>query len=168
MKLAAEVRSQIASVDRDQPPHDIMTLEQRLAGSISPHRVNMLLFGSFAGLALVLASVGIYGVVSYTVAQRTHEIGVRLALGAQTNDVLKIVVGRAMALCVVGLIVGLAAAFGLTRLISSMLFGVTATDLATFAAVSFLMMCVVLIASYLPFRRAVKIDPMAALRSDSE
>jgi len=164
MKMASAVCSRIASVDRDQPPHGLMTLEQRLAKSIAPRQVNMLLLGSFACLALILAAVGIYGVVSYSVTQRTHEIGIHMALGAERRDVLKMVVGQALGLSAVGVAIGLAAAFAATRLISSMLFATTATDPVTFIIVPLILIGVAVIASYIPSRRASKIDPMIALR----
>jgi putative ABC transport system permease protein len=166
MNLAAAVRSQIASVDKDQPPYDLMTLERRLSTSLTPRKVNMLLLGCFAALALVLAAVGIYSVVSYLVTQRTHEIGIRIALGAERRDVLKMVVGQSLGLFVIGVAVGLTAAFGATRLLSSLLFGTTATDPIAFTGVPLLMIFVALLASYIPSRHASRIDPMIALRDE--
>jgi ABC-type antimicrobial peptide transport system permease subunit len=153
-------------VDRDQPISNISTMESVLAGSVAPRRFNMLLLSIFAAVALALAAVGIYGVISYTVSQRTQEIGIRLALGARSSDVLRLVVGQGMRLTVVGVAFGLAAAFAVTRLMSSLLYGVSATDRSTFAAIALLLSGVALLACYLPARRATKVDPMIALRCE--
>ena len=166
MKLAAALRGQVASVDRDQPAHDIMTIDDGVASRLSTRRTNTLLLGTFAALALALASVGIYGVVAYNVEERTHEIGIRIALGATRARVLQMIVGRGVVLAVLGIALGLAAALAMTRLISTLLFGVTATDLGTFALVPLLMAATVLLATYLPSRRAASIDPMVALRCE--
>src|SRR5208337_200270 len=147
-----------------QPPHDLMTLEDRRASSLTPRRVNMLLVGAFAALGLTLASVGIYGVVSYSVSQRTHEIGVRMVLGAKRADVLKIVVGQGLRSVLIGTGIGVAASIGLTRFLQTMLFGVKPTDLVTFVGVSLVLLVVAWLACYIPARRASKVDPMVALR----
>jgi putative ABC transport system permease protein len=139
-------------------------MEDILAESIARQRFSMLLLGVFAGVALLLAAVGIYGVMSYSVAQRTHEIGIRMALGAETGAVLKLAVGYGLKLVIGGVLIGLVAAFALTRLMSSLLFGVTATDPATFALISLLLIVVAAIASYVPARRATKVNPIVALR----
>jgi putative ABC transport system permease protein len=164
MSLAATVRKTVWDVDRDQPVSNVSTMEEVLSGSIARQRFSTLLLGVFAGVALVLAAVGLYGVMSYSVAQRTREIGLRMALGAQRGDVLRMVVGQGLKLVLVGVAIGLAAAFALTRVMSSLLFGVSATDPATLAAISLLLISVAALASYIPARRATRVDPLIALR----
>jgi len=151
-------------IDKDQPVSNIRTMEEILLQSIARQRFSMLLLAIFAGVALILAAVGIYGVMSYSVAQRTHEIGIRMALGAQTGTVLKLAVGYGLKLVVAGVVIGLIAAFALTRVMSTLLFGVTATDPATFTLISLLLIAVATIASYIPARRATKVNPIIALR----
>src|SRR5207247_8024347 len=136
---AAAVRSQVWAVDKDQPVYNIKTMEQYLSESLKPRRFNVLLLSLLAGIALLLAAVGIYGVLGYTVTQRTHEIGIRMALGGEARDVLKLVVGQGMLLTLIGVGIGLTAALALTRVLSSLLYGVTATDPATFVGVSLLL-----------------------------
>jgi len=138
-------------------------MEEVVAQSIGTRRVSMLLVSVFAGAALLLAAVGIYGVMAYSVTQRTQEIGIRMALGAQTGDVLRMVVRQGMTLALVGIGVGLAGAFGFTRMLASLLFGVNASDPLTYVGISFLLGFVALLACYLPARRAAKLDPMKAL-----
>lgn len=162
--LAAAVRKEILAVDKDQPIADIKILEQVVSESVAQRRLNTVLLGIFAVVALILAVVGIYGVVSYSVTQRTHEIGIRMALGARPSNVLKLVVGQGMILVLIGVTIGLIAAFALTRVLSSLLYGVSATDPATFMVISLLLVAVALLASYIPARRATKVDPMVALR----
>jgi putative ABC transport system permease protein len=164
LRLVGAVKSQIWSVDSQQPIASVATMEQVLANSVAPHRFNMLLIVIFAGVALALAAVGIYGVISYTVSQRTHEIGIRVAMGARGSDVLKLVVRQGMTLALTGVGLGLAAAIGLTRLMSSLLFGVSATDGPTFLIIAVLLTGVALAACIVPARRATKVDPMVALR----
>jgi len=160
----ATIRSRVATIDKDQPLHDVATLARLQEQSSTPRRVNMLLLGAFAALGLVLASVGIYGVVSYSVSRRTHEIGVRMALGAEREDLLQSIVGRQFIVTLIGVVLGVLGALGLTRLLASFLYGVKPSDPMTFVAVSFLISVVAALASYIPARRATKIDPMVALR----
>jgi putative ABC transport system permease protein len=162
--LAGHVRDQILSLDKDQPLSSVRSMESRVSESVAQPRFYLLLLAIFAALALVLAAVGIYGVLSYSVTQRMHEIGICMALGARPVDVIKLVVGQGMALALTGVAVGLIGAFALTRLMSSLLFGVSATDPVTFVALALLLMAVALLASYIPARRATKVDPMVALR----
>ena len=162
----AAVRHEILAIDADQPIAEVRTMEQRIAESLSSRRFNMLLLGLFAALALVLASVGIYGLVAYSVTQRTHEIGVRVALGAQKGDVLALIVGEGMTLALLGVGIGLAGALALTRMMSGLLFAVSPTDPATFATITVILALVALAASYVPARRAARVNPLAALRSE--
>ena len=143
-----------------------MTMEQLLADSSALRRFQTWLFGLFAAVALVIATVGIYGVISYAVSRRTHEIGIRMALGAQAGDVLRMVVRQGMSLTLIGVALGLAAALALTRVMKNLLFNVSATDPATFALIALLLVAVALIASYIPARRATKVDPLVALRHE--
>jgi putative ABC transport system permease protein len=164
--LAGAVRAAVQSVDPDQAVYEMMTMEERLSDSMAARRFTLLLVGLFALLALALAGVGVYGVISYVVTGRTHEVGVRMALGAQTSDVLRMVVGQGMSLTLIGVALGLAAALALTRVMQNLLFNVSATDPATFAGIALLLAGVALIASYIPARRATKVDPLLALRHE--
>jgi ABC-type antimicrobial peptide transport system permease subunit len=148
------------------PVISIQPLNEHLIATLTPQRLLASLITSFGLLALLLAGIGLYGLLSYTVAQRTPEIGIRMALGAQTRDVLKLIVMRGMRLALLGIVIGLAAAFGLTRLMKSLLFGVSATDPLTFAGVSLLLLSIALPACWIPARRATKVDPMVALRAE--
>lgn len=163
-QIAATVRSQVAAVDKDQPVGDFSTGEQLLAEAVAQPQLRTMLLSLFAGLALVLASLGIYGVMSNTVAQRTHEIGVRMALGAGQDNVLRLVLSNGMRLTLLGIALGSAGAFALTRLIKGFLFHVTPTDPATFVEVALFLFLVALLASYIPARRATRVDPVVALR----
>jgi len=162
--FAPAVRNELRALDREQALFGIATLEELIGGSIALRRFLMLLLLSFAAVALALAAVGIYGVISYAVTQRTHEIGIRLALGAQASDVLRLVVGQVLRLALSGVVIGLVAAFGLTRLIKTLLFGVSARDPLTFIVISMLLTVVALLACWIPARRATKVDPLLALR----
>ena len=164
MKLAKEVEQAVWSVNREMPVSNIRPMEQVLADSVAHPRVFALLLGLFAGLAIVLAAVGIYAVVAYSVAQRTHELGVRMALGAKRSDVFRLVVGQGMRLTLMGLGIGLGGALALTRFLRAFLFGVGPTDPATFGLVALSLGTVALFACYIPARRATKVDPMEALR----
>ena len=162
--LVPAARDVVKSLDQNAPVYSIRTAEEILGRSVAAPRFNTLLLGLFAAVALILTAVGLYGVISYSVSQSTHEIGIRVALGAQSSDVLKLIVGQGMFLTLVGIVIGLAAAYGLTRLMSSLLFGVGATDLWTFAGVAVLLVGIAFMACYLPARRATKVDPMVALK----
>ena len=160
--VVAAVRRAVAEVDPNRPL-EFRTMEQVLGEQVQESRYYTLLLGIFAGVATLLAMVGIYGVMAYSVAQRTREIGIRMALGAGRSDVLKLVLRHALILIAIGLIVGLTGSLALTRIIASQLWGVTATDPPTFAFVSLLLILVALVAAFVPTRRAVQVDPTVAL-----
>ena len=162
--VAAALRGVVVAMDKEQPVYNIRPMTQLLDESVARRRFNMMLLGGFAILAVLLASIGIYGVISYTVAQRTREIGIRIALGAQIGDVIKLVLKQGLALALVGLAAGLVVAFFITKLMSSLLFGVSATDPVTFGTVALILFFVALLACYIPARRAANVDPNVALR----
>jgi putative ABC transport system permease protein len=170
--LAAAIRNQVRAVEPNEPVNQVVTMDERLSNSIAGRRYVMILLSIFAAVAFVIATVGIYGVISYAVSQRTHEIGIRMALGAQASDVLRMVIWRGMSLTLIGVALGLAAALALTRVLknqffdTNLLFNVSATDPATFALITLLLVVVALIASYIPARRATKVDPLEALRHE--
>ncbi|MGA2076316.1 MAG: ABC transporter permease [Terriglobia bacterium] len=163
-RLVGDIRQIVHSIDPNQPIGDVRTMESLAAESVAPERLTMMVSLLFAALALVLAMVGLYGVISYSVAQRTHEFGVRMALGAERRDILKLVVGQGSRVVVVGVGMGILGALALTRFVSSLLYGVRPTDPLTFLAVTLLLTFVALLASYIPARRATKVDPLVALR----
>jgi putative ABC transport system permease protein len=164
--LAAAVRGQIAALNKNQAVFNVSTMEQIVSQSVGARRFSMLLLTVFAMVALALASLGIYGLMSYAVAQRTREIGVRMALGAQSGNVLSLVIGHGMKLALTGVALGLVASVALTSAIKSMLFGVSATDPTTFALIALLLLLVALLACWLPARHAAKVDPVEALRCE--
>ncbi len=164
LRLAGAIRAQVAELEKDDVITEVQTLEASLSGLLAPRRFSMILLGLFAGIALTLAAVGIYGLLQYTTAQQTHDIGVRMALGARRRDVLRIVLGHGLRLTLVGVVIGLAGAYALTRLLASLLYGVPPTDLPTFVGVSLVLVAIASLASYLPARRAARVDPMTALR----
>jgi putative ABC transport system permease protein len=163
--LTSAIRREIQSIDPDQPLANVRTLEAVASDSIAPRRMSMVLLGAFAGIALLLAGVGIYGVISYLVVQRTHEIGVRMALGAQRRDVLKLVVGHAAKMVGIGTVIGLVLAIFSTRTLSALLYSVSAFDLATFAFATIALAAIALLASYIPTSRVIRADPMLALHA---
>jgi putative ABC transport system permease protein len=164
LSLAAPVQRELKNAEKEILIEDVVTMNRRLDLSVAPQRMNVVLLATFAFIALVLAAAGIYGVMAHSVAQRTQEIGVRMALGAQLRDVMKMVLRSGMSLALLGILIGLAGAFGLTRLMSKLLFGVTPTDAVTFASVAAILFAVAFLACYIPARRATRVDPSIALR----
>jgi putative ABC transport system permease protein len=163
-QLISSMRAAVKEIDPDQPIYNPRTMDEIRAESVAPERLNLTLLSLFAGIALVLAIVGIYGVMSYSVTQRTHEIGIRMAIGARPRDVFAMILGHGMKLTIIGVVIGLVLAFVLTRLMETMLFGVAPTDATTYTAISVLLVSVALLACYLPGRRATKVEPTISLR----
>jgi len=164
LQIAPAMRGEVAVLDRDQPVYSLMSMDQRISDSIAPRRFNMFILGLFALLAVILAAIGIYGIMAFSVVQRTHEIGVRMALGASTQDVLKLVMRNGFKLALIGIAVGLVAAFAATRVLSSLLFEVSVRDPLIFVIDAVLLAIAALLACYIPARRATKVDPLVALR----
>jgi putative ABC transport system permease protein len=162
--MSAAIRQQVLAIDKDQPVFDVKTMRDVRAISVAVYSFGSATMAIFAVIALILAAIGIYGVMAFAVTQRTQEIGIRMALGARAIDVLKLVVRSGMFLAVVGAAVGLVGAFAITRLIASLLFGVSPTDALTFVLVTAGLLLVALLACYIPARRATKVDPLVALR----
>jgi ABC-type antimicrobial peptide transport system permease subunit len=167
LQITASVKQAVAQLDPDLPVYKIRTLDQQIAGSLmgmAPMRMGTIIAGGQGLVALFLATLGLYGLISHSVKRRTHEMGIRIALGATHGKVLRILIEQGLRLVLIGLGLGLAAAFAVTRVLSSVLYGVKATDLLTFGGVSLLLVGVAVFASYIPARRATKVDPMVALR----
>jgi putative ABC transport system permease protein len=164
ISMISAVRAQVSSIDTDQPLYNVRTMEQVLSESISRQRFNTLLISLFTVVAVALAAVGIYGVISYSVSHRSHEIGIRMALGAQQRDILKMIIEYGLKLALVGVAIGLVAAFVLTRVMTSLLYGVSAIDPFTFATGTIILIGVALLGCYIPARRATKVEPVVALR----
>jgi putative ABC transport system permease protein len=164
LKLVATARGELQQLDPELPMAAVVTMDQLLADSLSRSRFTMLLLGIFSAVALVLAAVGIYGLIAYSVTQRTQELGIRIALGAQRRDVLRLVLGQGARLTLLGVALGILAALAFSRLLASMLFDVSATDPLTYGGVAGLLAVVALLACFIPARRATRVDPMVALR----
>ena len=164
--LTGAIRGAVRAIDPNQPVYEVMTMVERIAGAYAPRRLNVILLGTFAGLALLLSAVGIYGVMSYVVSQRSHEIGVRMALGAQRGDILSLVIQQGMALVAFGVGIGLLSAFALTRSLAALLYGIGPRDPMTFIIAPLALLTVAFVACWFPARRATKADPMLALRCE--
>jgi putative ABC transport system permease protein len=166
ISLASAIRSQISAIDKDQPVTAIKTLNEVIASTTAPRRFNTLLLAIFGTVAMALAATGIYSVISYSVTQRTQEVGVRMALGARPGDVIRLILKQGLTLTLIGVGAGALGAIAAARAMSGLLYGVTATDPATFVAISLLLAIVAMLACYLPARRAARVEPMAALRRE--
>jgi putative ABC transport system permease protein len=164
--VAAGIRQAVRSIDKDLPLTDLESFPDALGASVAQERFRTLVLGSFSGIALILAAVGIFGVISYSASQRTHEIGIRMALGAQQRNVLRLILGHGAKLVLLGLGAGAVAALLLTRLMASLLYGVSATDPLTFGTVAIVLLGVAVTACYIPAHRAMRVDPMVALRHE--
>jgi putative ABC transport system permease protein len=165
-RLANAIQQEVAAIDKDTPVFEVKTMDERLLDSVAPQRLATRLIAVFAGVALSLSLLGVYGVMSHTVSQQTREIGVRMALGAQAGYALKQVLWEGLLLTIVGVVVGLIGALALTRLLTNLLFEISATDPLTFAIAPPLLILVALLACWIPARRAAKVDPLTALRSE--
>ena len=163
-RFRTAIQKEIRAIDPEQPIADVRTMKEVISRSIARPRFNTLLLAVFAGVALVLASVGLYGVMNYSATQRTHEVGIRMALGATRGDIMRLVVGNGMLLTLIGIAIGVAGSLGLTRLMQTFLFGIGTTDAVTFTGVSALLAAVALFANYIPARRATRVNPVVALR----
>jgi putative ABC transport system permease protein len=163
-RFQTAIQKEIRAIDPEQPIADVRTMKEVIARSIARPRFNTLLLAIFAGVALLLASVGLYGVMNYSATQRIHEVGIRMALGASRADIMRLVVGNGMLLTLIGIAIGVISSLGLTRVMQSFLFGVGATDAVTFVAVCALLTTVALLANYFPARRATRVNPVIALR----
>ncbi len=164
MRWAGAIRAEVSALDKDQAISDVRTLDTTVSGMLAPRRLSMALLSLFAGLALLLAGVGLYGLLQYTVMQQVHDIGIRMALGARPKEVLAMALRQGLRLTLVGIALGVTGALALTRAMRGLLYGVSPTDPFTFAGGALVLAAVALLASYLPARRAAKIDPMTALR----
>jgi putative ABC transport system permease protein len=165
-RLTGAVREAVRGIDRTLPAYSITPLATVLSESVADRRFSMVLLGFFALLAIFLAAVGLYGVVAYSVSQRTREIGLRVAIGARPGDVVRMVVGGGMKLAIVGVVIGLVGAVGLAQLVETMLFGVTPSDPASYGATALILLAVAALASYVPARRAMRVDPLTALQAE--
>jgi putative ABC transport system permease protein len=164
--MAEALQAALAAVDKDQPLGEVTTMAKMMSDTLATRRLNTMLLALFGGVAMLLALIGVYGVMSYTVTQRVPEIGIRMALGARPIDVTRMVVGQGLLLALIGVVVGLAGAVAVGRLLGSLLFGVSPTDPMILAITSGLLLGIAALASYLPARRAARVDPMIALRSE--